>query len=112
MLTPPGVIIEFVLDSRQMEDQVNQDLCRDNPTLEQAREQVEYENCDEDVIPVIPADFGTNGLIELSKICRCCLAKKNNLQSIFDANSCIPEMIMSLATVEVSYKSFHIFNHY
>lgn len=95
MLNP----VDFVLETRQTEDQVDKEFCRDDMILEQA----EYETCDEETIPVIPTDFGTNCLIELNKICRCCLAKKNDLQSIFENDSCIPEMIMSLATVEVNF---------
>lgn len=98
MLNPPGDIVEYVMETRQMEDQTGKAFCRNNMTLEQT----EFETCTEEIIPVIPADFGSNCLIELNKICRCCLAQKNDLQSIFDTNSCIPEMIMSLATVEVS----------
>lgn len=72
-----------------------------NYVVETALEQA-AETCDGEGIPVIPTDFGTNCLIEINKICRCCLTTKNDLQSIFENNSCIPEMIMSLATVEVS----------
>lgn len=102
MLNPPGDIVEYVMEPRQTNDK---ELCRDNMTLEQAG----YEICDEEIIPVISTDFGANCRVELSKICRCCLARKNDLQSIFDTNSCIPEMIMSLATVEVSFFFFGIF---
>lgn len=92
MLNPPGDIVEYEMETGQTEDQCGKELGRDNMTPEY-----------EETIPVIPTDFGSNGVIELNQICRCCLAKKNDLQSIFDTNSCIPEMIMSLATVEVSF---------
>lgn len=40
-------------------------------------------------------------MIELSKVCRCCLNECANMQDIFDDDHCLPEMIMSIAPVQV-----------
>lgn len=38
---------------------------------------------------------------ELSLVCRCCLNQSTNMQNIFDNDHCLPEMIMSIAPVQV-----------
>ena len=49
-----------------------------------------------------------NLLIQLNKICRCCLTEKNDLRSLFDDQNCIPEMIMTFASVQVSFIAVEI----
>lgn len=45
----------------------------------------------------------THLLVQLSKVCRCCLSETNpiSLRQVFDNDNCIAEMIMALATVRV-----------
>lgn len=49
-------------------------------------------------------------LMQLSKVCRCCLSELDamDLREIFDNDNCIAEMIMSLATVQVT-QFVHLF---
>ena len=40
-------------------------------------------------------------MLQLSKICRCCLTECSDMQNIFDNENCIPEMIMAIAAIQV-----------
>lgn len=42
-----------------------------------------------------------NILVQMDKICRCCLSDRTELRTIFDNENCIPEMIMAFAAVQV-----------
>jgi len=42
----------------------------------------------------------------LSKLCRLCLSESDEMKLLYEEESCLPEMIMSIASVQV--KSFKI----
>lgn len=55
----------------------------------------ELEQCDK-------TDENGHIILELSKICRCCLLERNDLRSLFDEEPyCISDMIMTFVPVQV-----------
>lgn len=42
------------------------------------------------------------GLEQLDRICRCCLSDRRDLQSLFENENCISDMIMAIASVQVT----------
>lgn len=41
------------------------------------------------------------GLEQLKNVCRCCLSDERDLQSIYENDNCIADMIMAIATIQV-----------
>lgn len=52
----------------------------------------------------IPCD---ENVIDLTQICRFCLAKRDHMQYIFNEDSGLSEAVMTISNVQVSFKRFY-----